>query len=229
MRTKVTCKAKIGDKYHKLTILELVPRTKERYAHLICQCECGKIKSIESQSVRSGNTRSCGCIGTGIEKVRLTHGMSNTPLHGIWKAMRRRCNNPNDSHYQNYGGRGIKVCERWDDFMKFLQDMGPRPKGLTLERRDSNSNYEPANCYWATPLSQANNTRRTIRITHNGVSLTIRGWADATGVAHKLIYKRYMAGWPIHEVLSKKLFSMIRHGRKTVVRRTPGVQIYTPT
>ena len=81
------------------------------------------------------------------------------PGYSSWKAMRTRCNNPNTDYYCRYGGRGITICDRWDSFANFIEDMGERPEGTSLERRDTNGNYEPTNCYWATPLEQTNNRR----------------------------------------------------------------------
>lgn len=128
-------------------------RKDHREAVWLCQCDCGGMGLVRSRMLlhNTRNSRSCGCARVDKQREnpsRLTHGLSNKhPLYKIWKTMRQRCNNPNNKKYHRYGGRGIRVCDRWDEFPNFLEDMGPSWKdGLTLDRRDNNSNYEPSNC-----------------------------------------------------------------------------------
>ena len=116
--------------------------------------------------------------------------------------MRARCRNPNDTSFRDYGGRGIRVCDRWEDFASFFEDMGERPEGMTIDRIDVNGHYEPGNCRWADDITQANNKRSNVRITRDGVSKTLQEWADATGIKRETIRWRLRQGWPIDRVFS---------------------------
>lgn len=118
----------------------------------LCQCDCGNKKNINARSLVTGGTRSCGCIRF--------HGKTYTPEWYSWISMIQRCNDPNYHAYKWYGGRGIKVCERWLKFKNFFADMGERPKGMTLDRVNNDFGYFPINCRWATPSQQAKNRRQ---------------------------------------------------------------------
>lgn len=128
----------------------------------------------------SGNTNSCGCL---LRDAITSHGGSDTPVYKVWHAMLERCRNPKGPEYRDYGGRGITVEPRWNDFATFAGDMGQRPDGMTLERFDVNGNYGPGNCRWATPLDQANNRRNNRRITIAGTTLTLAQWATRAGIS----------------------------------------------
>ena len=131
------------------------------------------------------------------------HGMEGAPEYGTWRAMRRRCYDPSRRSFARYGGRGIGVCERWADFLAFYEDMGPRPQGATLDRIDTDGNYEPANCRWATYREQNSNRADTILIAYQGRTQCLTAWAEELGVHPSLLFSRYHLGWSISDILTR--------------------------
>jgi hypothetical protein len=117
--------------------------------------------------------------------------------------MRQRCSNPHVAYWRIYGGKGIKIDPRWDDFAVFLKDMGPRPPGYSIERRDNTGDYTPENCYWASPLQQSRNTSHCRYITWNGETKPISEWSEITGVNRSTIYKRLNRGMSVEDALTK--------------------------
>lgn len=167
-----------------------------------CVCECGNVGNISSQSLRDGRSRSCGCLSSELLSERASHRDWTSKEYRVWCGMKSRCSNRNIPSFSRYGGRGISVCDRWlNSYEDFLSDMGRCPKGFSLDRIDPNGNYEPENCRWASSTTQANNTRRNICLTIDGVTMTIAQWADRTGQKRERLYYRKRRGWPDHEVL----------------------------
>jgi hypothetical protein len=143
--------------------------------------------------------------------------MKNTETYACWKGMMHRCYVKSSTCFKNYGARGITVCDRWKDFRLFLQDMGHRPIGLTLERIDNNKGYSPDNCKWATRVEQANNTRITRYISFNGLTLSPAIWSKKLGLPTRCVSIRLRNGWSIEKALTRPARKF--NGRSANVRR----------
>lgn len=197
-------------RFGRLTVLgEAPPRVSAsgftaKCAHV--RCDCGTEKSVRAGDLKNGYAQSCGCLQKELTAARIvertrTHGHAGsgeaTPEYRTWSSLKKRCLNPKDGSYDNYGGRGITVCGRWrDSFEAFYEDMGPRPSSRhSIERVDVDGNYEPSNCRWATPTEQANNRRSNVVLTIDGESSTVAEWSRKAGVRLDRIYTRLRKGW----------------------------------
>lgn len=181
-----------GLTYGHFCVIERAGRTPRGLALWLCKCVCGNELAIEGAKLRSGHTTSCGCMKG---KANRTHGMRGTPTHNSWCAMKQRCNYPKNDQYADYGGRGIRVCDRWNkSFEAFLADMGERPEGMTIERKDTNGNYEPGNCRWATMPEQQRNRRSTILVERGGITKCVKDWCDDLCLNVDRVYGRIRRG-----------------------------------
>lgn len=175
-----------------------------------CVCDCGKHCLTAGFCLKSGNTKSCGCIKMEILQGRCgenhplyLHGKATSPEYHSWNGAVLRCQNESYESYRNYGGRGISVCDRWaNSFAAFLEDMGNRPPGTSLDRIDVNGNYEPGNCRWASAKTQSRNQRKTIYIEIDGEKRSLPEWAEISGIPEPTIRSRYgKLGWPGKEAV----------------------------
>lgn len=173
-----------------------------------CRCECGAVTIVLSAWLRSGNTRSCGCarsspIGTPrapASAVSLSHKSERRK----WAVMWYRCVNPKSERYARYGGRGIRVADRWKSFDAFLEDMGPLPSSKhEIDRIDNDGNYEPGNCRWVTKLEQQSHTSRSIQLTFRDETFCLSEWARRVGLSCSAVYQRIITrGWSVEKALT---------------------------
>ena len=194
-----------GKKYGRLTAVEFDHKEKTN-AVWKCRCDCGRILLVDFYKLIYGNTKSCGCLRKEFPN-NLIHGFAREwkrhPLYSIWSSMRDRCNNPKNHAFHNYGGRGIKVCNRWDDFTKFKNDMGKRPRLHSLDRIDNNGNYEPSNCHWANRSQQMANCRINVNVKFRGEIKNLTEWSRITKIPRPCLRARLRRGWNIELALSK--------------------------
>ena len=157
-----------------------------------CICDCGKTTWVCDWNLKIGMTRSCGCL-THEHAHNYLGGICDSKLHGVWRAMKARCNNPNSCAYRYYGARGIEVCEEWSksykDFYEWAINNGYK-EGLTIDRIDVNGNYCPENCRWATRAEQMDNTTRSIKVMYNGEEMTVVGLSRVTGIAYENLRRK---------------------------------------
>lgn len=167
---------------------------RDKKAVWVCRCECGTEAEVQGGNLRSGKSTQC-VICRNKQNSLTTHGMTNSPTHQTWSNMLARCRNPNSSHYDRYGGRGISVCEAWErSFEAFLADMGERPEGMTLDRINNDGDYTPENCRWADVSTQRRNTSRRRMITVAGTTKHLLDWAKETGIPAGTLHDRLSRG-----------------------------------
>lgn len=154
--------------------------------------------------------------------MNFKHGMCGSRTWTSWQMMHRRCAGYTETHRKHYTDKGIKVCERWEDFNAFLADMGTRPEGMTLDRIDINGPYSPENCRWATHTEQMGNRSNSVHITLNGVTKCMSQWAKELGLTHETIKQRLRKGWPVEMVLSAQRF-YYRSGRRPYKEKQNGL------
>lgn len=204
-----------GQRFTKWKVLKRAANYKNGKARWVCLCDCGNESIVISQGLLNGRSRSCGCLQRIIaSQSNTTHGCTvgrtQSREYRAWAAAKRRCFNPNARGYEDYGGRGITMCQEWEqNFEAFLNAMGACPVGHTLDRYPNNEgNYEKSNCRWATRKQQNRNTRRNHWITHDGITLTISEWAERTGLSQSVIYSRISRyHWSAEKTLATPLLT----------------------
>lgn len=202
-----------GEQNFLLTAVRFDHRDKWGANQWLFTCDCGNEHVTRADWVRLGRVKSCGCYRDEVNGSRLattatTHGHTKngrlTSEYNSWRNMRDRCKYPGDDHWANYGGRGIKVCERWDtSFENFLADMGLKPTPRhSIGREDGNGNYEPSNCRWETPKEQGRNRRNNRLVHYQNRDMTLAEACELTGLPRSRVKARLRNGWPIERALS---------------------------
>ena len=190
-----------GRRFGLLVVVREEPKTPGQRRKVFCRCDCGRTASIDPRRLRLGGTESCGCLQR--ERValigatrRAPHGMCGSAEYNAWVKMRGRCYNSADSKFSYYGGRGIRVCDRWlASFDNFLADMGRRPgPGWSVDRLDVNGDYDPKNCRWATRTQQARNKRRHRLVEMNGRQVPLSQACEAEGINYSSALYRLNTG-----------------------------------
>ena len=186
-----------GERFGKVTVIKRASEYAETPVKWLCICECGKEFVTTSGRLKRGATKSCGCSRYEfISNANRIHGMSKTRIHRTWSHMIERCTCKTHKQYMDYGGRGITVCKDWLDFITFYNwamENGYE-HNLTIDRIDVNGNYEPSNCRWTDSYTQQNNTRKTIKLTIDGVTKSLSEWSAATGINKITLHGRYRRG-----------------------------------
>lgn len=192
-----------GQRFGKLVVLKQgpsleLPDGRIGQAQWECLCDCGNKTLVRGQGLRSGNTQSCSCLRSEVTRQKFTiHGNAKrsqtTKEYQIWCGIKTRCFDENSERHQDYGGRGITMCDRWkNDFTAFLSDMGPCPSGHSIDRYpNNNGHYEPGNCRWATASQQARNTRCSIFVDHEGARWNLADLAEHLGLHYSSLYHFY--------------------------------------
>ena len=200
-----------GQKFTRLTVIEYADN-----ARWLCLCDCGKRKTVRGGDLKTGNTRSCGCL-----KVKHGHVIDEnaSQIYTAWRHMKQRCNNPKDAVYPSYGGRGITVCNRWSVFENFLKDMGEPPTHEhSLDRIDNNGNYCPKNCRWTTRKQQQGNMRSNRNITFRGKTQCLSAWAREINIGQKTLWHRLVTlGWSVKKSLTTPIQKRRRKSFQDIV------------
>lgn len=197
MKDRKKIKDLTGKKFGMLTVIGLQD-TDSRKTYWVCQCDCGNIKVVRSDSLQSGAIRSCGCMKKAQEKINLTkhhsHKMSGTRIYHIWRGMKDRCYNVHSPSYYRWGGRGITICDEWKDnfsaFYSWAMENG-YSENLTIDRIDNNGNYEPNNCRWATMEEQSRNRQSNVVIQIGNSKRTLKEWCEIFELEYGTILERY--------------------------------------
>lgn len=195
-----------GKRYGRWLVLSNTPRKRPNGTSLWrCQCDCGQIKDhVMYTSLVRGISQSCGCLRKELLRKpdNKVHSQRNT-TYRIWMSMKTRCLRSNHPSFKNYGGRGITICDRWMKFDNFLNDMGPRPEGMSLDRRDNDQGYCKENCRWTTSLEQSRNRRNTVKVEWQGKEVILMDVARGENVDYPTLLVQVRKGRDLPEIVAE--------------------------
>lgn len=179
-----------------LTVVQMQPHIQGEKTEWLCKCDCGREKVAKGIYLKNGTTKDCG------NHKSFSYRLTYPRLYSIWTDMRQRCNNPNNNRSKDYGGRGIEVCDEWDnDFQRFAEWalQNGYADNLTIDRIDVNGNYEPSNCRWITSFEQMSNMRKNVNLEYKGETQTLSEWCRRLGLKYSTIEYRIKNGWTVEE------------------------------
>ena len=198
-----------GQRFGRLTVVKRmddgIRPNGTKYVRWLCKCDCSNEVIVDGNSLKRQHTTSCGCyLRERSTQVHTTHGQRHSRLYTIWRTMKLRCSNPKTNGYKDYGGKGVTVCEEWQDFDAFFDwaMQNGYSDSLTIDRKDRNGNYEPSNCKWATQKEQQNNKSTNHLLTYNGETKTMTQWADEYRMNFHTLKERIKRGWTVEKALT---------------------------
>jgi hypothetical protein len=212
----------LSGKFGRLAIIRRAANSLNNMVQYVCWCDCGRMTTVRGSHLARGESKSCGCLKREVGEITritsTTHGHSrsgkygeSSPTYESWSSMKYRCHSAKHPSHHRYGGRGITVCERWHKFENFLQDMGERPEGMEIGRKDNDGGYFKGNCRWETPAQNSRNTSKNLILTFDGKSMCLTEWSEVCGIGTTTIKQRLLRGWSIQ----KSLTQPVQYQRRT--------------
>lgn len=197
----------IGRRFGRYVVIDICPENNRK---VLCRCDCGNERYVDKFNLLGNKTHSCGCLTKEVTAERnYKHGETGTRLYNVWSNMHRRCNDPKNNRYENYGGKGVKVCKQWDEFSNFKKwadktgyDPDAKYGECTIERKNVNGDYKPSNCCWKNIKEQCNNRTSNVMLTYNGETKHLSEWEKELGFKKDRVGQRLRRGWSVEKALS---------------------------
>lgn len=218
----------IGQKYNMLTVIGIEKNDKQECWMWKCKCDCGNTTVVKPYEIINNKTHSCGCLRKSGKQVPIIHGDSHKRLHNLWWSMLERCEKPTKKTYKNYGGRGIKVCEEWHEYINFKEWAlsNGYADDLSIERIDVNGNYCPENCKWIPMKTQARNRRTTHYVDYDGERISLAEACERANLPYKQVFERIVKSkWSEYDALHTPIHDNTDSARKKC--KEAGINYYT--